>query len=134
MRRRRLGLVEDNPNIVEVLTIALGEEYTVTAYGSGAAFLRALFPGPEVAFSYDLALIDLGLPDMSGTDVIAAIRVKARPLPIIVISAAPQQTLAQVASRFPDVPIIRKPFHLDDLLDAVERLMAVPALVEQGDQ
>lgn len=130
----RIGLLEDNPLIAELLTIALGDECTVTVYDTGAAFLRALFPGSEVALPYDLAIIDLMLPDQPGIDVISAIReahaVSATQLPLLVVTGASQQVIAQVTARFPDVPSVRKPFHLDDLHQAIESLMLVPTMVE----
>lgn len=134
--RWSIGLLEDNPQIAELLTIALGDECTVTVYDTGAAFLRALFPGSEVAppFAHDLVILDLMLPDMPGIDVITAIRerhdISAAQLPILVLTGSSQLAIAQVVARFPGVPIVRKPFHLDELPQAIESLMAVPTMVE----
>jgi CheY-like chemotaxis protein len=130
----RIGLLEDNPTIVELLTFMLEREYTVIAYCSGAAFLRALNPGPEVPPPFDLAVIDLGLPDMPGVEVISTVRLSpaTRRLPIIVLSGAPPHLLAQVTSRFPDIPIVRKPFHFEDLLGALESLMVVAVVAEHA--
>jgi len=131
----RIGLLEDNPSISELLTFALERDHTIMAYVFGAAFLHALHPDSELE-PFDLVIVDLGLPDMPGVEVLSRIRETpaTRHLPIIVLTGAPRHLIAQVASRFPDIPIVRKPFHFDDLLAAIASVMVAPALADQAHQ
>ena len=118
-----IALLEDNTDIAEMVTNLLElVGYRVSAYSSGSALLKALFPGPELARNYDLAIVDLNLPDMRGIDVIAAIRQTHRGLasrlPIVVTEASAQE-IARVESRFPGIPVVRKPFHTRELLQVI---------------
>jgi two-component system KDP operon response regulator KdpE len=75
-------IVEDDPGIQDVLRL-FAEANNMRAVVAGtcdAAILEAQTTRP------DLAIIDLGLPDRDGIDVISSIRVWSR-LPIIALSA-----------------------------------------------
>jgi len=72
---------------------------------------------------YDVVIIDLNLPrGLSGQEVIAHIRerIDQRSLPLIVVSGAGPDKLAQVQASYPDIPALRKPFHLHILLQLLE--------------
>lgn len=79
----RVLVVEDDPIIRKIhqeLLISLGCQ--VDCVSSGKQALRQLY--------YDLVLLDIGLPDISGENVIQTIRSKEaerKPLPITVVSA-----------------------------------------------
>ena len=78
----RLLIVDDEPQIVRALTPALqAAGYVVEASASGEGALRALAAEP-----CDAILLDLGLPDMDGKDVIVRVR-EWSDAPIIVLSA-----------------------------------------------
>jgi DNA-binding response OmpR family regulator len=120
-----IGILEDNGPIAEILTIALeAAGYTVSSHVCGSPFLAALFSHPQL---YDLAILDLCLPDMSGMDVLTTIRhryaIPVEQLPLIVISAH-DGALADVLAHFPSVPVFHKPFSLTDVLQTIARLTA----------
>lgn len=78
----RLLLVDDEPQIVRALTPALqAAGYRVEAAGTGEGALRLLAAEP-----CDAMILDLGLPDLDGKDVIARVR-EWSDAPIIVLSA-----------------------------------------------
>jgi len=62
----------------------MGGDWKIYAYPDGASALEALAK-PDCQFN--LALIDIGLPDISGIDVIAAARQRFAELPILVTTA-----------------------------------------------
>ena len=69
----RLLLVEDNPRLRELLTESVhGADWRIDSFGTVEEGQEA-----EATTDYDLLLIDLGLPDGDGLDLIRAIR--ARP-------------------------------------------------------
>jgi DNA-binding response OmpR family regulator len=119
----RIAVVEDDSDISEMMTIVLEEAgHQVSAHPCGSSLLRTLFPGPALAPLYDLVILDLNLPDMAGIDVIVAIRqaheVPPAQLPIVVCSASPPD-IARVAAKFPAISVVRKPFPLADLYQAI---------------
>ncbi len=75
-------VVEDDRDIREVLRRYLERaDLGVLTTGSGAEALRML------EGQVDLVVLDLGLPDVDGTDVLVAARGLEPPLPVIVLSA-----------------------------------------------
>lgn len=78
----RVLVVEDEPQIVRALVINLrARRYEVDAAPDGATALRL-----AAAHKPDVVLLDLGLPDMDGVDVIKGLRGWTRS-PILVLSA-----------------------------------------------
>lgn len=107
----RLLIVEDEPALRRALTINLSaRHYGVEAVSDGAAALRAAAANPP-----DLAIIDLGLPDMDGTEVIAGLRGWLT-LPIIVLSARHSQSEKVDALDAGADDYVTKPFGMDELV------------------
>jgi DNA-binding response OmpR family regulator len=123
----KIGLLEDNPTTVSLLTTALKMEgHTVFHYSEGSTLLEDLFAGHRIAAAlpYDLLLVDLHLPrGLSGVAVIASIRAAIPPerLPLIVISAASKRELEALHASHPDVPTLQKPLKLKHLAETIER-------------
>src|SRR5881296_445751 len=122
----RIGLLEDNTNIHEYLTTALGMAgHTVSTHIDGMSLLDALSTGHsiEIPLPYDLLIVDLSLPGtLSGVSVIDYIRQIMSPesLPIIVLSAASPKQLEQIHMRFPNLQVLQKPCNIKTLLRAIE--------------
>ncbi len=107
----RLLIVEDEPALRRALAINLkARRYDVDAVGDGATALRAAAAVPP-----DLAIVDLGLPDMDGVDVIAGLRGWTS-LPIIVLSAREGQADKVDALDAGADDYVTKPFGMDELL------------------
>lgn len=86
----RILLVEDNPADARLLEIRLGESvrgpFALTCAGSLAEAVERL--GRE---AFDVALLDLSLPDSSGMESIAPLRSAAPFLPIVVLTGAEEE-------------------------------------------
>lgn len=82
--RRRLAVVEDNPDNRLLLGALLGDRYDITEYSDGPAALAGL-PG----LGADLVLLDISLPVMDGPEVLR--RLRAAPalagVPVIALTA-----------------------------------------------
>jgi two-component system KDP operon response regulator KdpE len=107
----RVLVVEDDPQLVRALVINLqARQYGVDAAPDGATALRL-----AAARQPDVVMLDLGLPDMDGVDVIKALRGWTR-VPILVLSArqASDEKVAALDAGADDY--ITKPFCLDELL------------------
>ncbi|MGQ4382729.1 response regulator [Streptomyces sp. SAS_270] len=125
----RVLLVEDDPQLVRALVLNLrARRYGVDAAPDGATGLRlAALRQPDVV------LVDLGLPDMDGMDVIRTLRARTR-APILVLSArrASDEKVEALDAGADDY--ITKPFSMDELLArlraAVRRTEAMPVAPE----
>lgn len=79
----RVLLVEDDPMIGDAIQGALKDaSYAVDWIKDGRTALTTL--GDQ---QYELVLLDLGLPGKDGLDVLASIRAKDNPIPLLIITA-----------------------------------------------
>ncbi|MFD1541850.1 response regulator [Nonomuraea guangzhouensis] len=110
----RILVVDDEPQILRALRINLAaRHYEVDIAADGAAALRA-----AVDSSPDLVILDLGLPDLDGIDVIHGLRGWTT-IPIIVLSgrAGNQDKIEALDAGADDY--VTKPFGIDELLARV---------------
>lgn len=118
-------VVDDEPQIVRALRINLtARGYQVVTAHDGAAALRAVAETKP-----DVVVLDLGLPDIDGTDVISGLRGWTT-VPIIVLSARGESPDKVKALDLGADDYVTKPFGMDELLArlrAALRRSAVPA-------
>ncbi|MEU3935019.1 response regulator [Streptomyces sp. NPDC029044] len=122
----RVLVVEDDPQLVRALVLNLqARHYDVDAAPDGATALRL-----AAARQPDVVLLDLGLPDMDGVDVIKGLRGWGR-VPILVLSArqGSDEKVAALDAGADDY--VTKPFSMNELLArlraAVRRTEDTPA-------
>jgi two-component system KDP operon response regulator KdpE len=107
----RVLVVDDEPSILRALRINLSaREYDVTTAVDGTTGLAAVARERP-----DVIILDLGLPDMDGTEVIHGVRGWST-TPIIVLSVwdAEHQKVAALDAGADDY--VTKPFGMDELL------------------
>jgi two-component system KDP operon response regulator KdpE len=107
----RILVVDDEPQILRALGINLrARQYDVDTAADGAGALRA-----AGTYHPDLVILDLGLPDMDGVDVIRGLRSRTT-APIIVLSgrAGSADKVAALDAGADDY--VTKPFGVDELL------------------
>ncbi len=115
----RVLLIEDDQRLLDTLATQLREAgFAVDASADG---IEGLYLGEE--FPIDLAIIDLGLPEMPGLDVIRELRSRGRDFPILVLTARSewQDKVAGLEAGADDY--LTKPFHIEELLARVNALM-----------
>ena len=104
-------LIEDEPEIRRFLRASLSDHgfrlYEATTGQEGLVQAEARNP--------DMVLLDLGLPDMEGTEVIRRLRAWT-PIPIIVLSARDQEPMKVAALDLGADDYVTKPFGIDELL------------------
>jgi two-component system KDP operon response regulator KdpE len=107
----RLLLVDDEVQIIRSLTPALvAAGYTVDAAEDGASALDRAASEP-----YDILILDLGLPDMDGKDLIARIRTWSE-VPIVVLSARDMEAEKVAALDLGADDFVNKPVAMRELL------------------
>lgn len=104
-------VVEDDPSVKNLITTTLQmHDYRyITASGGNAAIMQTTSHRP------DIILLDLGLPDMDGVDVIKKVRTWSN-VPIIVISARSEDTDKIDALDAGADDYLTKPFSVEELL------------------
>jgi two-component system KDP operon response regulator KdpE len=107
----RVLVIDDEPSILRALRINLtARDYEVTTASDGASGLAAAARDRP-----DVLILDMGLPDMDGTEVIHGVRGWSK-TPIIVLSVwgAESQKVAALDAGADDY--VTKPFGMDELL------------------
>ncbi|HEX2338965.1 MAG TPA: response regulator transcription factor [Vicinamibacterales bacterium] len=120
---RRILLVEDEPGLVLTLTDRLkGEGYDVESVRDGAAGLARASEG-----GFDLVLLDVMLPGMSGFDVCQTLRQRGIDTPIVMLTARGQLVDRVVGLKIGADDYIPKPFEMAELVARIEaRLRRTP--------
>jgi two-component system KDP operon response regulator KdpE len=104
-------VVDDEPPIRKLLRMGLGTQgyQTIDAPNAKAALdLMAERP--------DLVILDLGLPDMQGLDLLRKIRAQREDLPIVVLSSRGDEAAKVEALDLGADDYVTKPFGMDELL------------------
>ena len=115
----RLLLIEDDATLRETLAASLGDEgFAVEQAADGKEGLYFALEYPV-----DLAIIDLGLPEMSGLDVIREARGKGKTFPILILTARDRwQDKVDGLSAGADDYVV-KPFHYEEVSARVNALL-----------
>jgi two-component system, OmpR family, response regulator QseB len=115
----RLLLVEDDPLIGDGIRAGLRQEdYSVDWFTEARTAEMAL-----QTEQYDLMILDLGLPDKSGLEILKHLRTKASDLPVLILTArdAVSDRVAGLDSGADDYML--KPFDLDELSARLRALL-----------
>ena len=119
---RSVAIVDDDPFMLEYLSLALGKSpYRIALFESAEAFLEgvgALPPG--------VVLTDLKMPGMDGMALLKALKERALDTrPTVIMSAFADIPLAVEAMKTGAVSVLQKPIMPAALLEAVEDAMAL---------
>lgn len=107
----RIFIVEDDRSICDMVRdYLLGENFSIDVFHDGASAICAL----QADCSYALALVDLMLPDISGMEVIKAIRM-LNTVPIIIITARDSDADKSIGLNMGADDYVVKPFSLIEL-------------------
>ena len=115
----RVILLEDDDELRSIVGRGLREEgFEVSTAGSAAELVRQVDAGDA-----DALVIDIGLPDADGRDVVQALRARGIGVPVIFLTArdALPDRLAGFASGGDDY--LTKPFHFAELVARLQALI-----------
>jgi two-component system response regulator MprA len=112
-------VVDDDPAIRRALERALSAEgYGVALAADGEQALERVAFEPEP----DLVLLDLGLPDLDGVNIVERLRADGNEIPILVLTARQALTDRVAGLDAGADDYLAKPFELDELLARVRAL------------
>lgn len=108
----RILIIEDNPHIIDFLESGLRAHGFVTIAVSTGQEALQIVQGAE----FDLVILDLGLPDQNGLNVLKAFRGQGQVFPVVVLTARDgvENTIAGLEGGADDY--IAKPFSFEELL------------------
>jgi len=121
-------IVDDEPAIRRFLRTSLGAEgYNVSEAEDGRGALDAIRGG-----RIDVLVLDLGLPDIDGIEVVRRLRDLGSKVPIIVLSSRTNESAKVQALDLGADDYITKPFGVDELLARIRTALR-HRLQEQGE-
>jgi two-component system KDP operon response regulator KdpE len=107
----RVLVVDDEPPIRKLLRMGLSANgYQVLEASSGKTAIEMLYEKP------DMIILDLGLPDTQGHDLLRTIRAKNASVPIVVLSSRGDEAGKVQALDLGADDYMTKPFGMDELL------------------
>ena len=115
----KILVVDDEPNIVDVISMALRfQEFEVESAGDGAGAIAAVS-----SFKPDLIVLDVMLPDMEGFDVARRIGAQQARVPIIYLTArdATEDKIRGLSLGGDDY--VTKPFSLEELVARIRSIL-----------
>jgi len=120
----RILIAEDEESIRFVLTRALESRgHRVRAFAEGLPALAALRSG-----GFDLAIVDIRLPDVSGLDLLSRARDESLDVPFLVMTAESTMQNAIEAMKRGAFDYVTKPFDLEEVQLLAERALDVRQL------
>ncbi len=115
---KKVLVVDDTKNIRNLLTTCLEiEGYRVVAVGDGARAMELLTGEP-----FDLAFLDIKLPQLSGTEVLRKLRNQGLTLPVIIMTAFATVKNAVECTRLGAVAYLQKPFTADKVRNVLAEI------------
>lgn len=122
MAKKRILIVDDEEDIVNLVTLILEDAgYEVRACSNGVEALMRLENE-----KYDLVLLDIMLPTLSGWEVLRELRTTSRnkeiPVALLTARASPRDDNKQYPSDYCDY--ITKPFEPEDLLLRIKQILS----------
>ena len=131
--RTRILVVDDEPAIRRLLRTGLGtQDYDIVEASGGIMALDALAQNGS-----DLVILDLGLPDLNGLDVLRALRARGDLTPVVVLSSRDDEAGKVQALDMGADDYVTKPFGMNELVARVRTALrhklqgdGAPALFE----
>lgn len=127
MNKSKILVIEDDPAITNLIRTTLDtQDYQYHTARTGSAGLM-----DAVAYNADVIILDLGLPDMDGVEIIRKIRGWST-VPIIVVSARSEDSDKVEALDAGADDYLTKPFSIDELLTRLRAALRRRQLDDTG--
>jgi two-component system response regulator RegX3 len=114
----RILVVDDEPALQDALSYALRQEgFEVELRGDGASGLTAALEG-----GFDLLILDLMLPGLSGTEVCRRLRAES-PIPIVMLTAKGAELDRVLGLEIGADDYVAKPFSMAELIGRIRAIL-----------
>jgi excisionase family DNA binding protein len=121
-------VIDDEPVIGELLRASLGMcGYRVTTTTSSRQGLELV-----AARRFDLIFLDLVMPELDGSEVFRRIREVDRDTTVAIVTAYSDSELMKKAMEYGPFLVIRKPFAIVEVIEAVRSLTGRPGVEQVG--
>lgn len=125
---RSILIIDDEAGMRDLISRLFAESgYKTSTAPDGAAGLAAARDG-----EFDLVVLDMSLPRMSGLDVLAGIKEHKPDLPVIMITAYGSTHTAVEAMRLGAYDFVAKPFDLDEMQMLAERAIEQRRIIDEN--
>jgi signal transduction histidine kinase/ActR/RegA family two-component response regulator len=119
---QRVLYIDDQRWLVPLISRILGEQgYEVAGFFDSKLALAAIHADPD---QFDIVVTDYKMPDVSGLDIVRAVKAARPNTPTILLSGYLPENLEKQASRSGVDAVIFKPLLTDELIPTVARLLA----------
>lgn len=120
----RILVVDDDPPLLRALVRGLSNAgHEVVAADGGASALEQFEKG-----SFDVVVSDIAMPDLSGLELLRAVREKDLDLPVVLITGEPSVETAVQAFEYGAFHYLPKPISLEVLASRIETAIRVRAV------
>ena len=118
-RQRELLIVEDDPKIIELLTLHLKDiGFNVSSESNGVAGASAALEG-----DFALVILDIMLPGMDGLGICRKIRESGKRVPILMLTAKAEEFDKVLGLELGADDYLTKPFSIRELIARVKALL-----------
>jgi two-component system response regulator PilR (NtrC family) len=123
-------VIDDEPDICELLTLTLGRMDVRTESAENVAGAKALLGKHD----FDICLTDMRLPDGDGLELVEWMQSNAQGVPVAVITAHGNVETAVQALKLGAFDFISKPLDLGNLRNIVENALRINAVSQRGSE
>ena len=117
----RILVIDDDPTVLRIVTRMLTRVgYEVETCNCGEDGLQTIARDPE---RFDLAMVDMEMPDMNGEAVATEIRAKEYPIRLILSSGYTKDVLSGRNANFLFDAFIQKPYRVQELFETVYKVL-----------
>lgn len=127
MKKAVILIIDDDQNQRKTLTdIVAAKGYETLVAADGAAGLAVLQENPV-----NLVLTDLGLPDISGIDILSKVKTLYPAIQVIILTGSATVDSAVEATNLGAFSYLRKPYDIDQLLLQIQRALEKQRVEEE---
>lgn len=119
-RRTRVMIVEDHADFRDLMEVLLDRQPDIELLAKAGSLVEAR--AQAARFELDVAILDLGLPDGNGADLIADLRRASNEVRVLVLSASLDPARIEKARSAGADEILDKLTPVDEILATVRRL------------
>ena len=116
-KKIKLLFVDDEPRFLEVVAKRLGRtDFDVCTAGSGREAIKVARRG-----KFDVALVDLQMPDLDGGEVLKLLKKRHKHLEVIILTGHASVPSAVECTRLGAFDYLEKPYEFEKLVEVLER-------------